>query len=400
MRFGIIQRYVTGEVFRSFALALTTLTAIFVLIMVMAEASKVGLSPIDILRLIPVAIPGTLSYSVPVSLLFAVTVIFGRIAADNEVIAIKTAGLSAWAVLWPAISLGAVLSGILLYASAGWIPYSNNQVKLVIFKNMEDMFYKILKKERVIDNRGWPFLITIRDVEGQTLIDPIFKHRVSKQRFDTFDSVIQARKAVIKFKSDENKALVYLDGAEVLQPGNILLINKNVLPIDLPKNSGLDTEKKSQEMSNSELVAEKAKYQAMLDNVPKRLAFETAFSFGSGRLNRVNWGTVQHSIADCLYWKRRADEFETEKQFRFALSFGSLFFVLLGAPVGIRFARRDFMSAFISCFMPIILAYYPLMLLGMNLGREGVYDPVLVLWIPNLVLVGLFVYVTPPVIRH
>lgn len=399
MRFGIIQRYVSGEVFRSFALALTTLTAIFVLIMVMAEASKVGLSPVDILRLIPVAIPGTLPYSIPVSLLFAVTVVFGRIAADNEVIAIKTAGLSAWTVLWPAISLGTVLSAVLLYVSAGWIPYANHQVKLVIFKNMEDMFYKILKKERVIDNRGWPFLITIRDVEGQTLIDPIFKHRVSKERFDTFDSVIGARKAVIKFKSEENKALVYLDGAEVLQPGNVLLINNNVLPIDLPKDRSLD-DKKSQEMTNAELIAEKAKYQDRLDTVPKRLAIETALSFGSGRLNRVNWGGIQHSIAECQYWKRRVDEFETEKQLRFSLSFGSLFFVLLGAPIGIRFARRDFLSAFITCFIPIILAYYPLMLLGVNLGREGVYDPVMVLWVPNLVLVGLFVYFTPPVIRH
>lgn len=400
MRFGILQRYVSGEVFRSFALALTTLTAIFVLIMVMAEASKVGLSPTDILRLIPVAIPGTLPYSVPVSLLFAVTVVFGRIAADNEVIAIKTAGLSAWAVLWPAMFLGAVLSSILLYISAGWIPYSNHQVKLVIFKNMEDMLYKVLKKERVLDNHSMPFLIQVKDVEGKTLIEPIFKHRVSKEQYDTFDTVIVASKAVIQFMSDEGVARVYLDGAEVLQPGNISLINRKSFDIDLPRNRGLDSDKKSQEMTNQELVAEKAKYQAMLDSVPQRLAIETAFSFGTGRLGRLNWGTIQHSISQCQYWKRRVAEFETEKQLRFALSFGSLFFVLLGAPVGIRFARRDFLSAFITCFLPIILAYYPLMLLGVNLGREGVYPPVQTLWIPNIVLVALFAYVTPPVIRH
>ena len=43
------------------------------------------------------------------------------------------------------------------------------------------------------------------------------------------------------------------------------------------------------------------------------------------------------------------------------MAWGSLFFVIvLGAPVGILFARRDFLSAFISCFMPIIVVYYPL----------------------------------------
>ena len=51
---------------------------------------------------------------------------------------------------------------------------------------------------------------------------------------------------------------------------------------------------------------------------------------------------------------------------------GSLFFVILGAPVGILFAKRDFLSAFITCFVPIIMLYYPLMLFGVNLGKEGI----------------------------
>ena len=46
-----------------------------------------------------------------------------------------------------------------------------------------------------------------------------------------------------------------------------------------------------------------------------------------------------------------------------------------GAPVGILFARRDFLSAFITCFVPIIVLYYPLMLLGVNLGKEDVINP-------------------------
>ncbi len=46
------------------------------------------------------------------------------------------------------------------------------------------------------------------------------------------------------------------------------------------------------------------------------------------------------------------------------MAFGSLLFVILGAPVGILFARRDFLSAFMTCFLPIIGIYYPLMLFG------------------------------------
>ncbi len=107
---GILQRYVIGEVVRSFGLALLTMTAIFVLFMVAAQARDIGLSPGDISHLVPYVIPSTLPYTVPVSLLFAATVVYGRLAGDNEIIAIKTAGLSVWSVLRPTLSSAQCLS--------------------------------------------------------------------------------------------------------------------------------------------------------------------------------------------------------------------------------------------------------------------------------------------------
>ena len=100
---NILQRYVSGEVIRAFLLSLLTMTAIFVLFMITAEAMRSRLSPQDIGHLIPYVIPSTLPYTMPVSLLFAVTVVFGRIAGDNEIIAIKSAGLSVMTVIWPTI---------------------------------------------------------------------------------------------------------------------------------------------------------------------------------------------------------------------------------------------------------------------------------------------------------
>ena len=119
------------------------MTIIFVLFMVMAEAAKLGLSPRDILTLVPYVIPGTLPYTIPVSMLFAVTVVFGRLASDNEVIAVKTAGLSAWTILWPAVIIGRRLSAGLLLPQpradpARQPPWPSS----TIFKNFEDDFYK------------------------------------------------------------------------------------------------------------------------------------------------------------------------------------------------------------------------------------------------------------------
>ncbi len=75
-------------------------------------------------------------------------------------------------------------------------------------------------------------------------------------------------------------------------------------------------------------------------------------------------------------------------------------FVIFGAPIGIRFARRDFLSAFITCFVPIITLYYPLMLVGVNMSKEGMLAPYYSLWIGNIILAVLAGLVLPPVIRH
>jgi len=406
--FGILQRYVIGEVLRAFALALLAMTAIFVLFMVMAEATKLGLSPADILNLVPFVIPSTLPFTVPVSMLFAVTVVYGRLASDNEVIAVKTAGVSAMAILWPTIFVGLALSGSLLFFSGRAIPSSTHQAKLAIFKNFEDAFYKVLKMEREFANPGWPFLIKVRDVdiETKTMYDATFKHRSKNGGSLTFDAIVQAKTAVIKFDMEAGKARVYLEGATISggsKSEDVFLINGKEFDIDMPDRSNKGFKKSIQEWTTPELVAEQAKLRVLLSGERKRQAVSTALSFGSGRLfgrNGLDWFHVQESAANHSYWNRQLNEYETEKQFRVAQSFGSLIFVVLGAPVGILFAKRDFLSAFISCFVPIILVYYPMMLLGVNLGKEGVLDPTAALWGGNVLLFTLAMFVFPPVIRH
>src|SRR5271156_4834948 len=110
------------------------MTAIFVLFMVAAQARDIGLSPSDIMHLVPYVIPSTLPYTIPVSLLFAATVVYGRLAGDNEIIAVKSAGVSVWMVLLPTLLLGSVLGGWLWHASGGWIPRCTHSAKMVLFK--------------------------------------------------------------------------------------------------------------------------------------------------------------------------------------------------------------------------------------------------------------------------
>ena len=69
-----------------------------------------------------------------------------------------------------------------------------------------------------------------------------------------------------------------------------------------------------------------------------------------------------------------------ELQMRPALSLGCMFFILVGCPVGIWFSRSDYLSAFITCFLPIVFVYYPLMLCGTGMAKEGRINMVPLVW--------------------
>ncbi len=401
---GILQRYVISEVVRSFGLALLTMTAIFVLFMVAAQARDIGLAPGDIAHLVPYVIPSTLPYTIPVSLLFAATVVYGRLAGDNEIIAVKSAGLSVWIVLWPTVILSIGLSWWLLYAGSSWIPRCTHSAKMVLFHDLEDMFYKLLSRDREFNHPKWPFLIKVRDVQGTKMIDPTFKHKVANVKgTNEYDAIIQAKSAELHFFLQEKLVRVYLEDAELqrlVADVDVFLINNNELPIAIPPDSKFNMEKKIQEFTNDELAAELAKHRHLIETARKREAIKDAFAFGAGRIERVHWGEVFQAFRDHADWIRRCSELDTEWHLRVSMAFGSLLFVLLGAPVGIRFARRDFLSAFMTCFLPIIAGYYPLMLLGVNLSKEGQLAPIFSLWIGNLLLIIGAVIVLPTVVKH
>ena len=418
LRFGILQRYVMGEVLRAFSLALLTITAVFVLLTVMGKAASIGLGPYEILKLVPYMIPASLPYTVPVSLLFASTVVYGRLASDNEVIAVKTAGLGAMVLIWPSILLALVLSLALNHLSATYIPDANNAGKKVIFKDVEDLFYKKLKMDRVFDVKAWPFLIKVKDVQDKTLIGATFKKRAEKPEQSAlipkvadaeepaaYDMIVQAKSARIKFDFEREAPTVhvYLQDATVTQAGvlpNEATIKDDTLDIPIPGKGQFDGGKMVEEMTVDEMKAKKAGNLEKIAMERKRQAVAAAWFLGSGRPSLVKWDQINSAFKDYDYWQAECNRYETEIQMRQAMAWGSLFFVVLGAPVGILFARRDFLSAFISCFMPIILVYYPLMLFGVNLGKEGIIYPELV-WTGNVVLwLAAFLWALPPVRKH
>lgn len=400
---GILPRYVMAQVARAFTLALLTLTAIFVLFVVVAKVAEAGLGPWDIVVLVPFAVPSTIPYTAPVALLFAVTVVYGRIASDSEVLAIKAAGLGALTVLTPSFVFGLLLCFGLLQVSNEYIPRSNHEAKLAFFRNVEEMLYRILEKEREFNNRAWPFKINVGDVDGKTLIDARFAHRARGDDSQAFDLEVFAERATIAFDQERDIVEVKLTNAIVhgdARKPDFLLIDNELLEIPLPNTPGQQLSPSVQELTTRQIIKEQA--QCLVDSKEdrNRNAAFVGLAIASGRPNMIHWPTVHQAHHDINYRAYRFRKLETEKQMRVAIAFSPLFFALLGAPVGIWRAKGDFLSAFMICFLPIITIYYPVTLMGINLSKEGLLVPVAALWMGNLILAVLSGLVLRPVLRH
>lgn len=119
--FGILQRYVARELFKTFALAAIGLTVTFslcggVLNMLQADA----LTTTQVLRVMGFILPVASTLTLPVAAMFACAMVYGRLAMDNEFDACKASGINIHRLLAPAVLLS-LFTGLFTFAFSNYI---------------------------------------------------------------------------------------------------------------------------------------------------------------------------------------------------------------------------------------------------------------------------------------
>src|SRR5262245_66276309 len=102
---------------------------------IVAEASRHGLGPAQILAIIPLIVPSTLPYTIPAPTLFATCVVYGRLAHDNEILAIRAAGVNVLVVIWPAFLLGLLISALTVALSLHEIPTKHPMMRTMVLED-------------------------------------------------------------------------------------------------------------------------------------------------------------------------------------------------------------------------------------------------------------------------
>jgi len=124
--FRTLERYVLRELLRTFALALLAITFVFFL-GTSFRLVKDGLTYWMILRSLPFAVPYTFPYSVPMAFLIALTLTYGRLVADREVLACESSGVPPRALAPPAVLLAVLLALGSLVLQSSFIPWCHQR---------------------------------------------------------------------------------------------------------------------------------------------------------------------------------------------------------------------------------------------------------------------------------
>jgi lipopolysaccharide export system permease protein len=355
---------------------------------------------------IPLIVPNTLPYTIPATTLFATCVVYGRMAADNEVLVLKAAGVNTLNLLKPAILLGILTTALTGFLYYDIIPRSQQLLREQFLKDAENVLYSILKRDGSLRNGQLDYVIFVREVQGATgrevLKDVIFKKRVKKDgRTDGYETIARAQEARLKVFFQESSGLGPQNFIKISMIRSVAIqsngeSNSDISDVDftvpLPETIfGRENRDRPSSLTWEELGTRRAEVLVEIENAQRNVSqVEADYSKlppGPSPERELLEKDLNGKRYQVVHWTRLLKQIDTEKQIRPALAVGCLCFVLIGCPVGIWASKSDYLSVFILCFLPTMFAYYPILLAGIKMAKDGKIIPEIACWAAD---VGLF----------
>lgn len=362
-----------------FALSLFAMTMVISLVFVGESLVSAGVGYLALAKLLPYIFLISIQYAIPATLLFSVCCVYGRISADNEITALKSAGISPMCVFRPIVILGFLISIPSVWLNDVAVSWGRPGMQRVIMRSIEEIVYRKLEANLAfVDNQG--LSIKVQDVQDRWLIKPNIWMYSGNELL-----TIAAERARISIDPDDDKLLIELQDSFIsigdkhsISPGT------EFFPLNLePKKSG-ESERPSN-FSIRQIPAELNRENASNDRRREKLATRFSFALASGRFSKVNDRTSGSLIDELTRTEHRLARLKTEPMRRWSLGFSCLAFVWIGVPMAVLVRSADYWWSFGVCFIPILLIYYPIFGLSLEFAKDGKW-PAYSLWLGNITL--------------
>ncbi|MCO6429936.1 MAG: LPS export ABC transporter permease LptF [Deltaproteobacteria bacterium] len=392
----ILTRYILRETSVFFLVALFAFTGVLITIRMLQFASLIinkGVSFSQIADVFIAIVPTFLEIALPMACLLAVMLAFARLSGDSEIIVLRANGIGLFQLIRPLLIFGGFIAACALYISVFLRPWGNAKLSESLFQIAQSrstaglssgVFNKLgpitLYAEKIGDRDGSLQRVLIDDKRDETA------RKLVIAKTGTITSDPRERNIVIRLfdgyiHEKQEKGYVITD----FSSNNLVLNMQQLFSTD---DSG--KEKKSREMYLPELNHTIDKYAGLLIEAQKAGGDFEQLPQEAQKLLAVE------SIRNTSDLKRKIRRLKIEAWRRFSMPYATFILALLAMPLGIvppRTQRTWGAGLSVALGLVVFLAYYILLSLGITFGESGKIDPLLALWLPNIVATGVTAYI-------
>jgi lipopolysaccharide export system permease protein len=354
---SIINRYLLKEMMLPFVINSVFFTFVFLMTKILDITNLIvnyKISMFSILLILLYSIPRFLSFVIPMSVMMAVLLTFIRLSNDKELVALKAGGVSIYGLIPPVLVfclMGVVLSCFITVYGMPWGTVSMKELTFQVAASHADAGLK----ERTFNDSFKDVMLYINKIDlKKKILKDVF---IEDKRSQNIVSTVMAPKG--RMFAEPDKLVFHLK----LYQGTINQVN---------------IENRSAHSINFD------SYDVNLD-VKKTL---TASKDGPKDEDEMSFGDLKAYLKT---FSQQNEQYYTaliELHKKFSIPFACFALGILAVPLGIQSesAKR---STGLGLGMVFFLIYYIMLSAGSVFGETGVYPPMVGMWVPNIVLGGL-----------
>lgn len=355
-----LDRYVFTQFLPYFIISIIFFTSVFLthqLLDIIDFIVNYNVDILPVLLMLIYSMPYFLVYVIPISTMIAVLMAFLRISGDNEITAVKSSGISIYQLLYPVIAF-CLVTGLLTALVAIWIlPRGKTAFEQLAYSAVTSSPAMGLKDQEFISNfNNLTLYIGALDKKTNALSDVFIEDRQT------------AGEGVTVCAPSGN--FMFDPAAKIFR---LNLLNGIINQVNI-KNKTLQTIRFERYAVNLDLqqpVSRKASQQKDED--------EMTFTELRDYLKSGDRTHKDYLAAQLEFYKK------------FSIPFACIALGVLAVPLGMQ-VRNAGKSSGIGLALICFLAYYLLLSAGEILSEKGTLPPAIGMWIPNIVMACLAIY--------
>ena len=295
-----------------------------------------------VLQAIGLLIPFVLVFALPIGLLTATLMVFGRFSADQELTAARASGLSLLSLVSPILLLSVALSCACSWINLELAPRCRAAYRSLLFQTGLQNATAFIPEGRFIDE--FPGCVLYVGRVRERLLENVLIYRLD-----------EAGKMVSRYRAEQ--AEVQTDEAT----GDLLLILQRVQEVDLAH---------------------------------WRTSFAEEYPFVLGRQSNRVPRRAEPKLSEMSFVQLREKIHQLEElgidptpalvqlHRQVAFSFACISFTLVGIPLGIRAHRRE-TNIGLAIALVLVAIYYSFIIMAQALETRSEWGPHLIVWLPN-----------------